>query len=662
MTSPFAIKSPAASIVIKTAVLLSFMVMMLHLLEFPHCSYSVSHDSSSSATFEYYAAKKVQFGTALFQNIGPLGYIHYSYDYIGYLHWQKVFLKNISRLVLVLLAGWMMIRLQQPTAKIAWFASLCAYYSFGDGSNRDYLDLQDNLAYLTIYLLALWQLQNRKDRLFRLLSMAGWFFLAFISLNKNTFFILSCFINIAVAMQNLVRRKPLQTVLDAGSFITALVANWLLAGQQLQNLPGFLYGVFAFSSGYNEAMALATPLIPLGLGLLVMLLLAGHILPDWWRNKKEFGRPAIEIFLLFILWKHGFVRSDEHLLIFFYAVLSCAIPIYYYRFESNAQLNLNETGKTGLLTVGSCVAVHLFAIISFYAIIHNCHYKPVRLWNHLQHNTSWLLSPLANTREMERQLQAMKVKHALPNTRRTVGNDSIDFFGYEPGYLLLNDLNYTPRPMPITFVAMNSYLQQANEMFYRNPATAPRFILYQSGGIDNRLFQQDDALARQAMLYSYQPVLRENDLILFQRKQPEDTASVHRARIIREETISFDQAVSLEKLPDQPLWLEATIKHSLAGKIRNLLFKAPPCHIKLRFPDGEEVQVRKFVTAMGECGFLINPYIETIDDLPAAYDPGRATSFGKVAALSFSHNWLDGIFFNNEIKLRWRLAARPTLQ
>ncbi len=635
-------------------------VMALHFLEFPHYSYNVAHDSSSSATFAYYAAKNVQFGTELYQNIGPFGYVHYSYDYVGYLHWQKIIFKTFSRLVLVFLAAWMMTRLRGTTAKILCFISLFAYYSFGGVTPNDYQDLQDNIVYLTIYLLALWLLQNRNDRLFHITCMAGWYFLAFISLNKNIFFVLSCFIVTTVVAQNLSRHRMPKAIGDAVSFTAALGINWMLAGQQLDNLPNFVHGILSFSSGYNEAMALPAPLLPLLLGIAVLAFSSTEIFMRWRLNWREFGRASIECFLLFIIWKHGFVRADEHMLIFFYAALSFAVPLFFYSDYPPPITSVVEPSdsKAHWLKIGRFAVVHLLSLISFYTIIHNCHYKPERLWNHLKHNGSWLLSLRAKTHEMDDELTGMKQKYSLPRIRRVVQNESIDFFGYEPGYLLLNELNYTSRPMPITFAAANIFLQQANERFYRDPVKAPQFVLYQSGGIDNRLSLQDDALAKQALLDHYRPVLSERGLLLLKRVDG-GIATGRDGPVIREQEVRFGETVSLNDLPSVPLWLEVSVRHSFAGKLMGIIYKPPRCTIGLQNEGEDRIRSFTFVSAMGKCGFLLTPELESVDDMLRFYAAGQASEKpgNRVARIVFMRRDIDAPFFKDTIYLRWKQAV-----
>lgn len=628
---------------------LALVVLTLQLLQFPIGSYNTVHDSSSCATFEYYAAKKIQFGTEMYQNIGPLGYIHYSFEYIGYLHWQKVILSISCRILLVLLIVWMLSCIKTKTIKVCWYSIFFIILAFANPTSSDYSDWQDNLAYLTLYLLSLWLFQAYKNRLYWFLGFAGWSAVTFISLQKNTFFVIGCSILIAVFFQHLVQRNKVQAFSGVIAFLVSLAIHWVLAGQHIENLPQFVHGVFAFSDGYNEAMALPTPTAPLILGIVTIALFSTHIIAYWRNNKNEFGRSAVEAFLLFIMWKHGFVRSDEHMLIFFFGTLMLVIPVFFYV----PTVITKEPKSFSWVSASGPPIIILISLLSFYLIIPNCHFRPSRILDHIKQNIFWIISPLETTRRLENHLHKTKMENSLVEVKKIVGNATIDFFGYEPGYLLLNDLNYTPRPMPITFAAMNYYLQKANESFYRDPLKAPQFVLYQYGGVDNRLFAQDDALALQALFDNYLPILVEKNLLLLKKRDKADIVKTKRAQVLGTETINFDQELRFFDLNSQIALLEVTIEHTVAGKLLAFIFKPPPCYIGFTIKGDQQIYIRKFVTSMGKCSFMMNPFINNVEDVAKVYDRQRyAAELSQIHSIMFFHDKWRNLFFKKNIVVR----------
>src|SRR5688572_3937577 len=76
------------------------------LLEFPQSPVGLDHDLGSHASFEYHLWRGDQFGAQLHQDVGPLGCLHHTHSYAGYLHWFKVVGKSVLRLALAAQLLW----------------------------------------------------------------------------------------------------------------------------------------------------------------------------------------------------------------------------------------------------------------------------------------------------------------------------------------------------------------------------------------------------------------------------------------------------------------------------------------------------------------------------------------------------------------------------
>ena len=198
----------------------------------------------------------------MFQNIGPYGYIHYGYVYGGYLPVQRIILKTLYRLGLILLIVWAGRRLPHPALQLCWWAAFFIFQpctwplavpGMPDFVRAQEMDWDQDYGYLTVYLAALYLLQNRKGWPFAMVSGVLLFFLAFAALTKHTTFVLAAGAVGAVVLQKALRRELLAAAWTAVVYVLFLAAHWLMAGQALENFPGFVRGIFAFAAGYNEA-------------------------------------------------------------------------------------------------------------------------------------------------------------------------------------------------------------------------------------------------------------------------------------------------------------------------------------------------------------------------------------------------------------------------
>jgi hypothetical protein len=410
-----------------------------------------------------------------------------------------------------------------------------------------------------------------------------------------------------------------------GSALVLLCVHWVLAGQHLANLPSFIRGAFWFSEGYNEAMVLQEPrmLTWIGAGIVVLL---GVI--SWLRGIWGGLGPFVAILnsaFAFIAWKHCFVRADpEHMAVLFYAAFFFT-PLFAF---GGAPHQAPQDESPRWLREGvpvAAIVVIVLALVGMQNGIADMAYRPMRLFNHWSHSARWLLSPSAQTHAMEESLADAREENRLDGVREVVADATIDQFGHQPGFVLLNELNYSPRPMPITFAAANPGLLRANEAHYRS-TSAPDYVLALIGAIDGRLTSQDDGLALGALLENYTPVLTDGPHLLLKRTPTVRAAAAW--TLVRGVEATLGDAVSLEGLDQAFLWMTADVRPTLLGRLRSLLYKAPEVFIHLEFEDGT-TGGRRLVTSMARTPFIVQPFIDSNPDLLNAYyrrEPRTVTS------------------------------------
>ena len=141
------------------------------------------------------------------------------------------------------------------------------------------------------------------------------------------FFILSIicilFLNIRLYILKEYKELSINFILFIGLFFLF----WTILNQDISNILNYIFGIFVFSSGYNEAMAIyeSTPISILGISTALLVLLNIVIWLKLCLKNKILNKQNIQIFLsiifnmllIFLSWKLGFVRADQHVLIFF---------------------------------------------------------------------------------------------------------------------------------------------------------------------------------------------------------------------------------------------------------------------------------------------------------------------------------------------------------
>jgi hypothetical protein len=181
---------------------------------------------------------------------------------------------------------------------------------------------------------------------------------------------------------------------------------------------------------------------------------------------------------------------------------------------------------------------------------------------------------------------------------------------------LLNGLNYHPRPMPVTFAAVNETLIRRNAEFYQSNATAPPFVIAAIQGLDTRLAPQDDSRALLELLARYRPRMSEKGFVLLQRNpkpQPDVKLTPPDSR-----AVAWGQSIAIPQQDGGKLWCKVSIESSLAGRVRSFFYKPAPVYIQLK-SRGRIVANARFLAAEGPAGFLIRPGIFNNVDLLAAF-------------------------------------------
>lgn len=615
-------------------------VLLLTLLEFPRVVYDIDHDLSSSASTDYFALHGTQFGVDLVQNVGPLGWAHQTHIYSGMLHAQKLVLHSALRVALCVLVFVALRWFRSGIAQAAWLALPLVPILFGSARLDSYEVTGEVWNDLTVYLagLALLALPGGWLRVAPLLAL-----LAVFALEKHTL-LAAAGVAVAAGMLERVGRGAYAAALAIGAgFASSVAIVWMLAGQRLANLPEFAFGVLRFSEGYNEALGLPATTTSLLFGAPIAAGLGAVIAWRTIARSQNAAKSVLDAAFLVLAWKHGFVRADPaHVAIFLQSALYFALPF-------ALACERRDAVPAARAALGAAVAVA--SVVGLLAIVPRAEIQPARLLELWQRNLEWVVAPSRRTAALDRWLDTTREAYALPDLRAITGDAPIDFFGYQPGWLLLNGFHYHPRPMPIPFAAANTALRRANEAFLRDAARAPHFVLVELRSIDRRVVTLDDGLALGALLDLYHPVATARDLVLLERNATAPATSQPERRLLTERTIEIGERLDLDAGAADWLWLEADVRPSLLGRVRSFLLRPAPMQIELTIEGREQPELRDYIASMGASGFLISPLVQTTADLGAAY-AGEALPI--VRAIRFV---CDPAFFDSSIGVRL-LAAR----
>jgi hypothetical protein len=653
-----------------------FVLLALRHICLPNSSVNMSHDLGSHMSFEFYARAKYLFGVDVIQNVGPYGYLSYPFDYSGILPTQKLLFGVIFGLILAWSAVAARTFFHSMIGKTVWFAAL--FLAMVPG-----VEEFDPACNLFVLLAAHYLLLGERDRKWKLLSdTVLCVALGLLCLTKFTETVLSCFLMLLVVVDRLFSRRWRDLAYNAGGFgITACVL-WFLAGQRVSNVAAFAKGAIEFSKGYSEALSYAgkPELVFLGAAVLAIFAVANILRALKFRVYRHRLLTTIyECAYLYVIWKHGYNRAGHEFMFWEFIIL--AVPLLFLAHEAP----LLEAASSGEATAGNQAGGPIRKNVSMYqlagipvALVVVCAILAARVgstnpdfagyanpWEavvrpleRMASNVDGLVDWPGRLRYLKTMLEKNREDAALPEVKKVVGDSSIDMFGFLPGLILLNDLNYHPRPLPINFAATTPELMEKNAAFYQNDATAPKFLLAEIGQIDARFPPQDDALALPEVLEHYAPLLSDHGFLLLERTPGQPDLE---RKFISSTNVEWGDSIPMPPTGTNLLWCSADIRFSLMGRARSFVYQPPLLYIVLESPD-RRLGPTRMLQSGASTGFLLRPVILNGVDFLAVY--GRHAQSTSQLTPTFDNvrfviNREDEAFFEPDIKVSfWSVGPK----
>lgn len=577
---------------------------------------------------------------------GPYGFIEYGSVYSGDLFWTRVIGELLLNATLAGLTLWFFRQMRGSWLRWPWLAVHLIFTPYAADLPLEWILLLGGL-----YLLRSAAEPRGSWRDLPVIAA-----LALVSLVKGTQLILG-FATVGVVLGCFAWHWQWRRLLRLGAgYLIALLGFWLLAGQNPLHLPAYLRGMLELGGGYTGAMSLPTPPESFDRAVLLSISLATCLGWALWHRRREANSVAVLLLLTghtFVQWKHGIVRSDGHVFIYFdYAIVAPFVIYLAGWWMPRARVSdLVLWRGGGLLAIALILANWGSAGLFF----EHWETAPPVVLRRFTDNVRHLLHLRETHLVFEGGLLAEQRRHAMPLVRAAVGSRTIDGFGYEQGLLPLNELNYRPRPMGGgSFNVYTPWLMELNRQFIRDEARRPDFYLLKPQSIDNRFVAADDGPALLEIIRRYQPVLVEHEHLLLAAAGP---APVAEARLIQRLGVRFDEKIVVPVVADDELLLTRfRVRSNWRGTVRAAVYKLPPVFIELADRQGRALGQRRIVPAMAASPFLLSPLFETPGDFLDLYEAGAGRPVGQ-----FFFSTPDDFPFASFIDVEFLTVPRPTM-
>jgi hypothetical protein len=335
-------------------------------------------------------------------------------------------------------------------------------------------------------------------------------------------------------------------------------------------------------------------------------------------NLNRWGILVTAALYVFLAWKDGFVRADEHT----YRFLGF-LPLAYGLFcLGDFMGSLGPRSRTVLTalyagTIVMCLgAAHLQPADDGTLTQKVCAW-PGRMGRNLKAMDAIILGR-ADSLYAVRNDPAFAQAALLPRAQAAVGNEGVEVMNYLQWAALANALNYRPRPVIQGYIAYTPYLQDVDEAYFRGPAR-PRYVLMCQQTIDDRFPTLDDSAALNYVLNNYAPIADDGDFLVLRQT----TASDISFQLVHEQILHYGEKLDVSPWARQTLFMSVSMPPSLLGRAMALAFQLPPTNILLA--SGTSRRRYRFVAGMAERPFLLSPVMDTNLDIQNLYglSPGK---------------------------------------
>lgn len=560
---------PANSWKSRAIAFLLALILSFAFLTFPRQPYALDDSLSEKVVLNYAHEKGLQFGKDIVFTYGPLGFLTSRYFFP---HAAEVRFGTDLLFCAIVAAGicalaWRLTALWRSLLLVlfVWFAA-----------NLD--PRSDLLIYSGMFGWGMVCIVATGAEL--AIGCLGFILLAAFGILVKGNFIIVAGLSLLILACDLLLRAQWQAAIGLlFGTVGIFILGWVAARQGISNIPAFFATGFSIIRGYDQAVGL------IGLealrtrgGLTLCFALGSALIASLSsfdaRTRFLRLRRALLAFwfcsLLFMIWKHSFVRSDLYHMGYFFGFAPIAAI-------SFALLPCEQTFPRWLARgLGlACCAIAVLAVESFFLLNWKSSLGQPLLA--ARENFMTLLRPSVYREKETAELEAARHSTELPALRGSVGTSSVDVFGQDQCCAVFNGMNYHPRPIFQSYMAYNETLMRLNEAFYLSSG-APDFVLFALRPVDRKFPPLEDAMVLRDLLFNYEAAAEESSFLLLKKK----FSDAPKLSPLREGALRFGEQITLKEFGETNIWMELKVQPTLTGDARELLFKPPKLRLAIQ--------------------------------------------------------------------------------
>jgi len=211
-----------------------------------------------------------------------------------------------------------------------------------------------------------------------------------------------------------------------------------------------------------------------------------------------------------------------------------------------------------------------------------------------------------------------------PSFVSSIGKGSVDVIPQDLALIYFNNFKYTSRTVIQSYKPYDEFLDGLGERKYLS-TTAPDFVIFTNGCIDDRYCPFDESRTKLALLKKYQIKQRTSERLLLAHQAMQVELNEHKL-----EPIDTKLKTPI-KIPASTglIYGKINIEYSLLGKVRRFFYKPWPLYIRFKTQAGWSKRFR-LIVPIAKGGVLLNKLINTTDDSALFFD----REWNKISTIS----------------------------
>lgn len=606
-----------------TVPLIGTLFVLVYLLDVVYAPSLRGLDLSWHAMLAYAHESKLQHGSRIIFNYGPLSFIE-SAIYAEQTHPEKL-LYRATYLLILGIGCFSVLRIRSAWALLAW----C-------GLTLHLLVWRDVYLLLPALLLCHLECRRQQGHAAQLaLSILLAFGAAFACLVKaNAMFFTLPAIALASIYRFSVRDyRPIVPV----CFVLSIVLLFWLSGQQVSGFVDFVRGYVDVSLAYNADMGLPAPFPLHGAFIVGSAVLVATTLRM--TSPASAVLACVTLGYLLVAYKMGFVRHGAHPGAAFLALaFVCLVQLW-----SPSVDALSRHQRRGIVAV----AVAAASLVTWITVSLS-QGEFIKGYVHtVQDRLRYVLEPgYGAVRSAE-----LRRRHAIALTQARSAipfadvEGPIDVFPFEFSLAYASGLPIATRPAFQSYFATSRYMSGRNAEFLASPQ-APRSVIFSVTPIDGRYAALEDPLTLGAYRRQYRVDRQTPDALLLTRR----AAPLAQSERCRTSAVAFDQPVLIPWVgPDQAVWAEIDVASTWFGQILSVLTGPPVLRMAVATPTGGADY--RYLREAGRTGFLLSPALASTE-AAASFFKGENRPEDQVIGLSIQAPRGPLPWFDEEIAVK----------